>query len=167
MSEDSQIEDVKIFGADLRDAEHAAHTLTMIRSYARDPFGQGRDLDESIQAVLIERLAAQSGAFVFLATLGPRPIGIAVCFSGFSTFAARPLINLHDIYVDAPFRGWGVARRLLEAVESQARALDCCKLTLEVQERNTPARSLYERFGFTEGIYDAEAGHVLFRWKAL
>jgi ribosomal protein S18 acetylase RimI-like enzyme len=92
---------------------------------------------------------------------------MAVCFRGFSTFAARPLINIHDIYVDPPCRGWGVAHLLLEAVEAKARAMECCKLTLEVQERNTKALRLYEHFGFTEGIYDPEAGRVLFRWKAL
>lgn len=156
-----------IVEADLGQADHAADALEMIGAYARDPFGQGRDLDPPIRDALIDGLRAQPGALVFLAYLGERPVGVAVCFTGFSTFAAKPLINIHDIYVDAAARGRGIAQKLLEAVETKARVMGCCKLTLEVQERNTRARALYEKFGFTEGIYDADAGRVLFRWKAL
>lgn len=153
--------------ANLDHAPDAEGVLSMIRAYARDPFGQGRDLDPPVRESLIDRLREQPGALIFLARMGHRPVGIAVCFRGFSTFAARPLVNIHDVYVDPAARGQGVGIRLLEAVEAKARALDCCKLTLEVQERNTTARGLYERFGFVEGVYDADAGRILFRWKAV
>lgn len=153
--------------ADLDQTPDAEDALTMIRAYARDPFGQGRDLDPPVREALIGRLREHPGALIFIARIGDRPVGVAVCFMGFSTFAARPLVNIHDVYVDPTVRGQGVGARLLEAVEAQARALDCCKLTLEVQERNTTARGLYERFGFVEGVYDGDAGRVLFRWKAL
>jgi len=43
-----------------------------------------------------------------------------VCFRGFSTFAAAPLINVHDLAVVPGFRGQGIGRRLLEAVEMYA-----------------------------------------------
>ena len=47
------------------------------------------------------------------------PVGAAVCFIGFSTFAAKPLINIHDFVVLPAARGKGVGRRLLEAVEKK------------------------------------------------
>jgi ribosomal protein S18 acetylase RimI-like enzyme len=78
-------------------------------------------------------------------------VGAAVCFIGFSTFAARPLLNLHDLAVVPELRGRGIGRALLRAVEERARALGCCKLTLEVVQENTQARALYERFGFADG----------------
>jgi ribosomal protein S18 acetylase RimI-like enzyme len=80
-----------------------------------------------------------------------QPVGIVTCFVGFSTFAARPLINIHDLYVTGDCRRTGVARSLLETVEQKARELGCCKLTLEVQENNQPALALYGRFGFVSG----------------
>ena len=46
-------------------------------------------------------------------------------FVGFSTFAASPLINIHDLHVEPEWRRQGVARLLLEAVEARARALGC------------------------------------------
>lgn len=165
--EPSSFEVPLIIEADLGRSDHASDALDLIRGYARDPFGQGRDLELPVRDVLIERLRDHPGALVVLGYLSGRPVGIAVCFTGFSTFAARPLINIHDVYVDPAARGQGVAGRLLEAVESRARAMGCCKLTLEVQERNVRARSTYERFGFAEGVYEPGAGRVLFRWKPL
>jgi ribosomal protein S18 acetylase RimI-like enzyme len=85
---------------------------------------------------------------VFLALDDATPIGIAVCFVGFSTFAARPLINIHDLAVVPECRGQGVGRLLLERVEAKGRELGCCKLTLEVREDNHRAQRLYQKFGF-------------------
>lgn len=167
MPEETDTPACTVVQAELADSRDAADALTLLRAFARDPFGQGRDLDPEVRDILIERLRDQPGALVFLARLEDRPVGVAVCFLGFSTFTARPLVNIHDIFVDQAARGRGVARRLLEAVEARARALDCGKLTLEVQERNTNARRLYENFGFVEGLDDEAAGRVLFRWKAL
>jgi GNAT superfamily N-acetyltransferase len=85
---------------------------------------------------------------------------------GFSTFYARPLVNVHDLSVLAAHRGQGVGRQLLAAVEAEAQRLGCCKLTLEVLERN-PARRLYESCGFEHVEYDNDAGMSLFYAKTL
>jgi ribosomal protein S18 acetylase RimI-like enzyme len=45
-----------------------------------------------------------------------------------------------------------VGRALLREAERRARARDCCKLTLEVQDANTRARGLYARFGFEDFV---------------
>ena len=37
---------------------------------------------------------------------------------------------------------------LLDRIESKARELNCCRLTLEVREDNQVARGLYRKFGF-------------------
>ncbi len=104
---------------------------------------------------------------VFLAFHEDRPVGIATCFVGFSTFSARPVINIHDLHVAATHQRRGLGRRLLQAVEDKARALGCSKLTLEVQEHNRAALALYGRLGFGDGRYEPQAGRVLFREKRL
>ncbi|MGV3722771.1 MAG: GNAT family N-acetyltransferase, partial [Actinomycetota bacterium] len=63
--------------------------------------------------------------------------------------------------------GKGVGRALLTAVEQKARDLDCCKLTLEVQENNQRARGLYQSFGFAQSEYQSHAGGALFFTKPL
>ena len=58
------------------------------------------------------------------------------------------MLNVHDMAVVDGQRGRGIGRRLLEAVEQEARARGCCKITLEVRDDNDTARHLYDRFGF-------------------
>jgi ribosomal protein S18 acetylase RimI-like enzyme len=89
-----------------------------------------------------------------------------VAFTGFSTFHARPLLNIHDLAVLPGLRGGGVGRALLSSAEQYARANGYCKLTLEVQEDNTPAMHLYERFGFRNVVY-GNSGPTRFLSKPL
>jgi len=164
--QENRVSSLYIVQADLNDQQHQEAVLEMTCAYARDPMGNGADLLSDVQTRLIERLRAHPTTLIFLAFAQHQAIGIATCFLGFSTFTARPLINIHDLYVIQAYRGRGIGRQLLEAVEKKARELDCCKLTLEVQENN-PALALYHRFGFTGGQYQEEAGGVLFRVKQL
>ena len=110
-----------------------------------------------MQSVLLERLQTHPTTRIFLAWDGPEAVGIATCFVGFSTFNARPLLNVHDLHVVDSHRRHGVATRLLQAVEEEARALGCCKVTLEVQEKNHPGQALYGRLGFVSaGLFRAK-----------
>jgi len=115
--------------------------------------GGGAPLPEDVRmrlgADLSER-AARGAAVVLLALEGGEAVGVAVCFPGYSTFRARPLLNLHDLAVLPAARGAGVGLALLEGVAAKARALGCCKITLEVREHNAPARRLYTRAGFVD-----------------
>ena len=158
---------MRIVQADLSDPRHQAAVLAMTSAYARDPMGNGRDLPDEVQQALVPGLRAHPTTLVFLAFRDDEAVGIATCFVGFSTFAARPLINIHDLHVTREHRGHGIGRSLLDAVEAEARRRGCCKLTLEVQEHNTTAQALYRRVGFVGGQYDPAAGGVLFREKKL
>jgi hypothetical protein len=89
------VDSCRIVEADLGDPAHRAAVLEMTRAYARDPIGNGRDLSDEVQRVLVDRLAAHPTTLVFLALDEDRPVGIATCFAGFSTFSARPGINVH------------------------------------------------------------------------
>ncbi|HSQ00628.1 MAG TPA: GNAT family N-acetyltransferase [Candidatus Dormibacteraeota bacterium] len=95
---------------------------------------------------------------VLLAFDEREPVGIAVCFFGFSTFQARPLLNVHDLAVVPAQRGRGIGSALLAAAESRARQAGCCKLTLEVQDDNHRARAVYTRFGFTDFVLGDGSG---------
>ena len=138
--------------ADLTRAGDRTALVALLDAYARDPMGGGQPLATAVTASLADRLAAQSNARVWLA-IAPdgEPAGIAVCFIGFSTFAAAPLLNLHDLAVAPAHRRRGVGRQLLAAVEDAARALGCCKVTLEVRADNPTAEQLYRALGFGDG----------------
>lgn len=150
--------DIEIIEADLSREDHAAAIIAQLDAYSRDPGANGAGLPEAVKRDLIPGLRAHPGTRVFLAYRGERAIGIAVCFLGFSTFAARPLLNVHDLAVAPEHRASGVGRALLERIEQEARALGCCKLTLEVQTNNARAKRLYARFGFAGYELAADAG---------
>jgi len=158
---------MRIVQANLDDPRHRVAVLEMTRAYARDPMGNGRDLSEATQRELVQGLNAHPTTLIFMAFDEDEAVGIATCFVGFSTFAARRLVNIHDLYVATSYRRNGLGRRLLETVEAKARELGCCKLTLEVQEKNLIASHLYGSFGFVGGQYEPQAGTVLFREKRL
>jgi ribosomal protein S18 acetylase RimI-like enzyme len=129
--------------------------------------GGGQPLPEAVCRDLPAALAERWDAVVFLAFDGERPVGLVNCFEGFSTFNCKPLLNIHDVVVLADHRGQGVARRLLQQVETEARARGCCKLTLEVLEGNRTAQSVYRSAGFAGYELDPDKGRALFWEKKL
>ncbi|MBK8037198.1 MAG: GNAT family N-acetyltransferase [Verrucomicrobiaceae bacterium] len=153
--------------ADLSNTAHQAATLSMMDAYARDDMGDGRPLSDWSLDHLIAGLREHPTTLVFLVFRGTEPVGIATCFRGFSTFAARPLLNISDYFVLPACQGRGLGRRLMEAIEHRARELGCCRLTLEVQEHNHRARAIYGAAGFAQAVYVAEAGGSLYLAKQL
>jgi len=160
---------IDIVTANLANPAHQRAVVTMLDAYSADPMGAQQPLSEDTRANLIDGLRRHPTTLIFLAMQSDQPSGIAVCFRGFSTFAAKPLLNVHDFYVDTKLRGRGIGRLLLDAVERNARNTGCCKLTLEVQENNRHARSMYAKFGFAQVVYpaDAHGGGSLFMSKRL
>ena len=142
-------DEIRIAEADLTDSAQQRAIVTLIDQYSQEAPG-GQPLSASARETLAPGLCAHSSAVVFLAWCGSTTVGVAVCFRLFSTFAGRPLINIHDIAVDSAHRSRGIGTRLLQAVEHAARDAGCCKVTLEVREDNPSAERLYRRFGFSD-----------------
>jgi len=156
-----------IVEADLTRPDHQQAVLALTAAYALDEMGNGGALGEDVLARLIPALRAQPTTLVFLALAGGSAVGIATCFGSFSTFAARPVINVHDLFVIDSHRGCGIGRTLLAAVEEAACRRGCAKVTLEVLENNSSARRLYESVGFAQAVSNAEGGGALFYAKRL
>ncbi|MBI4565447.1 MAG: GNAT family N-acetyltransferase [Planctomycetes bacterium] len=149
---------------DLGRSEDQKAVLGLIKEFAREITG---DLPPDVCDRLIPGLRSLATALVFLAYCDKRPVGLAICFIGFSTFTGRRLINIHDLYVQQRYQRQGVGGCMLKAIERRANELDCGKLTLEVQENNTKAQRFYANFGFEEVRYKAEAGPLRFWQKSL
>jgi ribosomal protein S18 acetylase RimI-like enzyme len=140
--------EITILEADFRDPAHAQAIVEILDVYAQEPVEGGRSLPEDVKARLPQGLAEHPTAFALLAFDAADAVGVAVCIGGFSTFAGRPLVNVHDLAVMPTHRGRGIGTRLLDAVTQRARRSGCCKVTLEVRAGNIKARRLYERLGF-------------------
>ena len=113
---------------------------------------------------LIPMLREHPTALVLLAFDMARPWVLPLA-SGDVELSCAPLLNIHDLAVRPGYRGraWAGPCSLRR---KRARDRDCCKLTLEVQDDNTPARTLYERFGFRDVVY-GDSGPTRFLSKKL
>lgn len=153
--------------ADYRDPRDAADVVTLLDAYACDPMGGGAPLADAVKARLVGDLAANPHAFSLLARLEDQAVGLANCFMGYSTFAAAPLVNIHDFAVMPGHRGTGIGKALMAAIEAEALKRGACKVTLEVLSGNTIAKALYTAMGYGDYQLDPASGHALFWQKRL
>jgi ribosomal protein S18 acetylase RimI-like enzyme len=159
---------IQIKVVDYRATQDREALLSLLDMYARDPMGGGQALPASVKRHLCDELAHFPGAVSLLAWSEGQPVGLLNAFLGFSTFKAKPLLNVHDIAVQPQWRGKGVGQALLQAIEAHAKSLGCCKLTLEVLSGNEPAQRTYRAFGFDDYSLDPAAGvaGLMQKWLA-
>lgn len=138
---------METFIADLGDSKHAQGVLELLDMYSQDFFGGLAPLSAEVRSRVIGELAA-AGGICFLAREGNKLVGLAICLPSFSSFRARPILNIHDLAVAPTERGKGIGKALLAAIEAEARRRGCAKLTLEVRSDNAVAKNVYRRFGF-------------------
>ncbi len=143
---------VTVLRADFDDPQHAAAIVAILDGYAQDPMGGGHPLAGDVKARLVDGLKAAPGSMVWLAVDGGDYIGVVTAFVGYSTFAAKPRWNVHDVAVNAGGRGRGVGRAMLERVIADAEAAGASAVALEVRHDNAPARHLYASLGFGDGF---------------
>lgn len=148
------------------DSDRAA-LVQLLDDYAQDPMGGGIPLAADVKARLCDDLARLPTAASFIAWLGDAPVGLVNTFEAYSTFKARPLLNVHDVAVAPGYRGRGIGQALLSACQAHARQRGCCKLTLEVLSGNLRAVRSYEHFGFAPYVLDPAEGHALMMQKWL
>ena len=151
--------------ADYGCASDAAAVVTLLDAYASDSAGGGKPLSDFAKTHLVRELAARPQAYTVLAFDGDQPVGLVNCIEGFSTFACKPLVNVHDVAVLASHRGRGVAAQMLALAERQALARGAVKMTLEVLSGNEPAVNLYRRIGYEGYQLDPAMGTAQFFQK--
>jgi GNAT superfamily N-acetyltransferase len=158
---------LRIVAVDFENPAISTAWLDLLDHYAQDPMGGGTGLSAYAQQHLVERLRALPTFHGAMAFDGEHAVGLINCFTGFSTFAAQALLNIHDIVTRADRRGQGIGQALLGWAEQRAVELGCCKLTLEVLSNNQRALASYERAGFAPYVLDPQAGQALFLQKIL
>ena len=158
---------VAVFLADYANPTHASALVSLLDAYAKDPMGGGEGLSDYAKANLVASLAARSQAFSVLAVVDDKPVGLVNCLEGFSTFACKPLVNVHDVAVLADYRGRGIGDRMLRFCEALSRDRGACKMTLEVLQSNLGAVRVYQRFGFASYQLGTTTGQAHFMQKWL
>jgi len=158
---------VDIVVADYANKQQAKDLVFLLNQYAQDPAGGGKELSQYVQNNLVQELAKLPFAFSIISYIENSPAGLINCFTLFSTFKCKPLINIHDLAVLKQFRNQGISQLMLNKVEEIARNQSACKITLEVLEKNYPARNAYRKFGFVGYELNPEYGNAIFLEKTL
>ena len=158
---------IEIVLADYHNSNHGKHIVSLLNSYALDEAGGGKELSQNVKENLVSELAKLPFASSLICYVDDMPAGLANCFSVFSSFKCKPVVNIHDLIVDRQYRRQGISQMLLGQVEKIAKQKGACKITLEVLEKNYPARNSYQKFGFTGYELKPEYGNAIFLEKEI
>jgi len=157
----------EILLADLSLPSHGEAIIYLLNEYAKDDMGGSMELSIFVKNNLVSELKKWQGVYIILAFVDGNPAGLVNCFEGFSTFACKPLLNIHDVIVIPDYRGRGISKKMLNKAEEIALGLGCCKLTLEVLEGNTIAQVAYKSCGYSGYELNPKMGKAMFWQKKL
>jgi GNAT superfamily N-acetyltransferase len=76
-----------------------------------------------------------------------RPIGFALYYFAYSTFASTPVLFIEDIFVEPADRGQGAGNALMKALARVAVKHGCSQMEWIVLGWNKPAIRFYNRLG--------------------
>jgi GNAT superfamily N-acetyltransferase len=82
-----------------------------------------------------------------IAREGDQPVGFALWFHNYSTFAGRPGLYLEDLFVRPACRGQGYGEALLRYLARVALDRGCARFEWSVLDWNEPALAFYRKLG--------------------
>ncbi len=127
---------------------HASELIKLIGAYMVDEMGAGKPMRQGMDRKILEGLKNNKAYLGFFVKVESSYVALANCNLLFSTFAAKPLVNIHDFIVLPEYRGRGIAQFLLKGIERYAIENGYCRINLEVREDNVKAQKLYKKMGF-------------------
>jgi ribosomal protein S18 acetylase RimI-like enzyme len=120
-------------------ADNTPEDLALYLAKAYGPAQQGAELRDPAWTTLLAKEGKSLAGYAQVRT-GPAPS----CVTGQSP------IELFRFYVDSPWQGQGLARRLMAAVEEEAICRGARTLWLGVWERNARGQAFYRKCGFVD-----------------
>lgn len=137
---------------DLQNPEHCSQVILLLNDYMNDPMGNNRPMPKQLAPQIIAGLKKHTCFLGFFVMADNQFAGLANCNINFSTFQAKPLINIHDFIVAPEFRKIGAGSFLLSSIVKYATENGFCRVNLEVREDNIAAKSLYKKMGFADCV---------------
>ena len=140
----------KFIQVDLNNSIHCEQVIVLLNNYMEDEMGVSKSMPKELAPKIIVGLKSHSAYLGFFVCIDNEFVALANCNLNYSTWQAKPLINIHDFIVFSAYRKQGVGVFLLNEIEKYAREKGYCKLNLEVRYDNLKAQNLYKNAGFTE-----------------
>ena len=120
-------------------AQNTPEDRALYLAKAYGPAQQGAELRDPAWTTLLAEEGKSLAGYAQVRT-GPAPS----CVTG------QAPIELYRFYVDSPWQGQGLARRLMAAVDEEALRRGARTLWLGVWERNARAQAFYRKCGFVD-----------------
>lgn len=86
-------------------------------------------------------------AYALLAEQDGKPVGYVVYYYGASLIHAQPIIHLEDLYVEAAYRGNGIAQHLMKHLAKVGHKKKCCYISWMVLKDNKDVHGFYGNLG--------------------
>ncbi|MFV0377685.1 MAG: GNAT family N-acetyltransferase [Mangrovibacterium sp.] len=142
--------ELKLVEIDLNKREHSDALLHLLDLYMQDPMGNKAPMEPGLGERIIAGLQQYPSYLGFLVELDGEFVALANCNKNFSTFKAKPLINIHDFVVDPAHRGKEIGKFLLDEMARYGERNGYCRINLEVRDDNHSAKRLYRKAGFDD-----------------
>lgn len=138
-------EPIKIKQATPKDIDTFAHLIKDYLAFYR------RDTDIIEIITFISKRLEDNESALFTAIQKNKPeqaLGFTHLYPIFSTLSLRKVWVLNDLYVSEHYRGMKIGRSLIDAAVNFAKDDGAFRLDLKTEYDNTPAKTLYEKYGF-------------------
>jgi len=135
---------------DLNQEEHQKSLLNLLDDYMQDEMGMSESMPEHLGPKIINGLKKHAAYLGFFVCIDDNFVALANCNLNFSTWQAKPLINIHDFIVSPNFRNQGIGLFLLNEIANYAAEKGYCRINLEVRYDNYKAQNLYKKAGFSD-----------------
>ena len=142
------MENYSFVQVDLNNKKHCQQLIKLLDIYMQDEMGNGEPMKKELAPEILDGLRKHQSFLGFFALVDGQYAALANCNKNFSTFRAKPLINIHDFVVHSNYRGKGVGQFLLDSISEFAKQKGYCKINLEVREDNNKAQQLYGKAGY-------------------
>ncbi|MBX2867380.1 MAG: GNAT family N-acetyltransferase [Acidiferrobacterales bacterium] len=139
---------LEITKADLSNHEAVARLFDLYRQFYKCP------PDLKLATQFIRKRIERNESTIFLAKNEGKECGFVQLYPSFCSVDAVKIFILYDLYVDAPFRRSGVARKLMTYTTSWARAQEAARLDLLTAKTNVKAQTLYEELEYKRVLED-------------
>ena len=116
---------LRLCRVDYTDPVHMRALIDLLDAYASESEGGAEPLSDFTKSNLASALQSRPFMFSVLAfdeAQGCLPVGLVNCVEGFSTFACRPLVNIHDVVVAATHRGQRIGEQTMDSLARLAAA---------------------------------------------
>ena len=134
---------IRIRAGSARDVATIAKLIRDLAKYER----LAKECHVSPQRLLRHGFGRRRYFETLIATRSGRPVGFALYFFNYSTFAASPTLYLEDLFVPGKERRAGVGRALLEALARVAVRRGCARMEWAVLDWNVTAIAFYRKLG--------------------